>query len=246
MDSNSNATSNQTRRAYGLIRSLIRSGFLIDDEQLVEDRLVKTMGIPRARVREALQQLAADGLVERRRRTGTRVKQEYFQVPIEDILPWRTPPEFAIRQIDNRVVPAIPAIGAQLGTRDEMLGLVEHVFELVTRAGVEPLGVRIAYYRARYSQPKVWQRCPSLAEAFALVYGVPLGKVDTVIDAVACDVDTARLLDLREGSPVLMREQVLCDVEGTVQEYTFSHYRADRVSFPLGDKPEFGRSSLSS
>ncbi|MGX7724094.1 hypothetical protein [Rhodococcus sp. 5G237] len=35
-----------------------------------------------------------------------------------------------------------------------------------------------------------------------------------------------------------MREQLLRDVEGTVQEYTFSYYRADRVSFPLGTAPE--------
>ncbi|MBS9373051.1 GntR family transcriptional regulator [Rhodococcus sp. B50] len=237
-DSSVRGSTNQTRRAYGLIRSLIRSGFLVDDEQLVEDRLVKTMGIPRARVREALQQLAADGLVERRRRTGTRVRQEYFQVPVDDILPWHTPPGFAVRQTDNRVVPSGPSIRTRLGTHDTRVGLVEHVFEHVTSTGVEPLGVRMAYYREQYEQPKVWQRCPSLADAFALVYGVPLGKVDTVIDAVACDTDTARVLGLREGSPVLMREQLLRDVEGTVQEYTFSYYRADRVSFPLGTAPE--------
>jgi len=230
--------SNQTRRAYELIRSLIRSGFLVNDEQLVEERLVKAMGIPRSPVREALRQLALEGLVERRQRVGTRVRRDYFQVPVDDILPWRTPPGFTVRRTDNRIVPSTPAIRAHLGTSDDKVGLVEHVFEHITGDGSEPLGVRIAYYRSHFTQPRSWQSCPSLADAFFLVYGVPLGDVQTVIDAVACDAETAALLRVREGSPVLMREQILRDAEGTVQEYTFSHYRADRVSFPLGREPD--------
>ncbi|MCL8027668.1 GntR family transcriptional regulator [Nocardioides bruguierae] len=228
------APSNQVRRAYEHVRSLIRSGFLINDEQLVEDHLIKTFGVSRASVRLALQQLAAEGLVVRQRRSGTRVAQDYYQVPVDDILPWQAPAGFMVRITDDRIVPSTPLIRKRLEITAESVGLVEHVFERVRPHGVEPIGVRIAYYRPGYQQPARWATCPSLADAFRSVFGVDLGHIDTVVDAVAVDADTARLLDLREGAPVLMREQVLHGTDGVPYEYTFSHYRADRVSFPVG------------
>lgn len=232
------SATNQTRRAYELVRSLIRSGFLINDEKLVEDRLIKTFGIPRASVREALQQLALEGLVSRQRRSGTRVSQQYYQVPIDDILPWRTPAGFMVRITDDRIVPSTPLIRARLGTADEKVGLIEHLFEHVTAEGASAIGVRIAYYRTAFRQPAAWNACPSLAVAFESVFGVALGGIDTVVDAVAADAATAELLDVRLGAPVLMREQVLRGTDGIAYEYTFSHYRADRVSFPMTGEPE--------
>lgn len=232
------SATNQTRRAYELVRSLIRSGFLINDEKLVEDRLIKTFGIPRASVREALQQLAIEGLVVRQRRSGTRVSQQYYQVPIDDILPWRTPAGFMVRTTDERIVPSTPLIRARLGTSDASVGLIEHIFEHVTSEGVSPIGVRIAYYRTEFTQPAAWNACPSLAVAFESVFRVALGGIDTVVDAVSADAATSQLLDVRVGSPVLMREQVLRGVDGIAYEYTFSHYRADRVSFPMTGEPD--------
>lgn len=231
------ARPNQTRRAYELVRSLIRSGFLLQDEQLVEERLIKTFGISRASVREALQQLANEGLVSRQRRSGTRVGSHYYQVPVDDILPWSTPPGFMVRRTDNREVPSTPAIRAALATDAPRVGLVEHLFEHVTPEETVAIGVRIAYYRSEYQQPAFWASCPSLSDAFRVVFGAELADVETVVDAVACDADTARTLGVREGSPVLLREQRLRDSNGVVQEYSFSHYRADRVSFPLIDQP---------
>jgi GntR family transcriptional regulator len=229
----SSAPGNQTRRAYELVRSLIRSGFLVDDEKLVEDRLIRSFGIPRASVREALQQLAAEGLVSRERRTGTRVNQQYYQMPIDDILPWRTPPGFMVRRTDNRVVPSTPLIRARMQSIEPTVGLVEHLFEHLTEDGLQPVGVRIAYYPRSFTQPNRWETCPSLADAFEIVYGVPLADVDTVVDACGADPETAALLHVKEGAPLLMREQVLRGADGVVYEYTFSQYRADRVSFPM-------------
>lgn len=225
--------SNQTRRAYEMVRSLIRSGVLVNSEQLVEDELVKMFDLPRVSIRQALVQLATEGLVIRQRHVGTRVSHAYYQIPLDDILPREAPPGFMVRTLDDRLVRSMPWIRENLGVEDDTVGMIEHVFEHTTGDGSEPIGVRIAYYRRDRTQPASWATCPSLAVGFLRAFGKPLGRVESIVDAVASDEDTARMLHLEPGATVLMREQKLYDIDGDVQEYAFSHYRPDRVSFPM-------------
>ncbi|MFB2583053.1 GntR family transcriptional regulator [Herbiconiux sp. P15] len=221
--------SNQTRRAYDQLKALIRSGEILENEKLVEDSLIRSLGITRTAVREALQLLAAEGRVTRQRRAGTRLSNPVLQIPVDDILPWKASAKLVVERSDYRTVPNTPTIAEKLEIDDELVGLVEHRFS----NGGEAFGVRIAYFRREYEQPTSWQHFPTLAEAFEFVYGSPLTEIRTVIDATACDAATARLLGIATGSPMLVLEQVLVDGRGLPQEYTFSYYRADSVTLPL-------------
>lgn len=216
-----------------MVRSLIRSGMLVSDDQLVEDELIKMFGLSRANIRQALVQLADEGLVIRQRRLGTRVSHPCYHIPLDDILPKDAPPGFMVRTLDDRLVRSMPSIRSALGVTGEMVGMIEHVFEHTTLDGSEPVGLRTAYYRPEFTQPASWATCPSLAVGFERAFGKPLGLVETIVDAVGSDEATARILRIAPGTTVLMREQKLYDVDGDVQEYTFSHYRADIVSFPI-------------
>lgn len=220
---------NQTRRAYDQLRALIRSGDVVADEKLVEDRLMRSLGITRSAIREALRMLAAEGLVSRQRRSGTRLSKPVLQLPIDDILPWRATTTFSVIRTDYRTVVATPKVMEQLESDDKFVGLVEHCFF----DGEVAVGVRTAYFRRTFEQPDTWATCPSLAEAFEQVYGSPLAEIRSVIDAVGCDATTGKMLGIETGAAVLVREQLLFDARGIPQEYTFSHYRADSVSFPI-------------
>ncbi|WP_120337623.1 GntR family transcriptional regulator [Cryobacterium soli] len=222
-------STNQTRRAYDLLRVMIRSGDVVVDQKLVEDTLIRSLGITRTAIREALQQLSEEGMVSRQRRSGTRLNRAVLQLPIDDILPWKASTRFSVIRTDYRTVQTTPTVAAKLQTTDDYVGLVEHCFFDDAVA----VGVRIAYFRRSYSQPPVWQSCPSLADAFEAVYGSPLAEIRSVVDAGACDPATARMLGIPTGSPVLVREQVLVDRRDIAQEYTFSYYPAGTVSFPM-------------
>lgn len=217
------------RRVHDLIRSCIRRGIIKPDQQLEESNLAKTFATSRNAVREALQLLAEEGLVSRRRRHGTTVTRDIIQIPVEDVIPHVERSDMMVHRIDHRLVPTIEHIGAHLQTTDSFLGMIEHIFSI---AG-EPIGVRVAYYKQQYIQPEGWERCPDLRSAFPFVFGRPLGRVDTTIEASACEPRTSRLLGIPVGSPVLVREQLLVDSCGSPQEFTFSHYRADRVAFTV-------------
>lgn len=218
-----------TRRVRDLLRSELRSGFVARDAQFVEDYLVSALAASRSAVREALQMLAQEGLLSRERRSGTTVARGVALFPLDDILEAGGQP-VTVRRTDQRSVPSTPLLRAKLATEDDTLGIVEHLFS--TEEG--PVGVRVAYYRLAYTQPESWAECPDLRQAFLSVFGRPLGRIDTVVEAGAGEPGTSKLLGIPEGSPVLIREQLLVDDRGVPQEFTFSHYRADRVSFSTG------------
>jgi GntR family transcriptional regulator len=212
---------------HDLLRSEIRNGGLPRGTLLVEDRLMQTLAASRTSVREALQQLATSGLVSRTQRGGTRVVERITQMSLSDILPSDGgADDFRIRVIDRRIVPATDLIRDRLGTNDDQIGFVEHYF----LSGEEPVGVRAVYHRVAVRQPEGWPRCPPLGYAFAVVFGRSLRTIKATIDAVAADAKTARLLGIAVGSPVLVVEQCLIDSDGVCQEFTFTRYRADRVS----------------
>lgn len=234
--SSSRMLAGQSRRAYELVRANLRSGWLPRNKPLVESELVKSTGLSRTSVRHALARLAGDGLVERKRHTGTHATHDYYQLPIDDVLPSQPPPGFMYRKLSDNIVPMAPMIRRFLESEDPEVGIIEQIYERVSADGIEPICLRTAYYRSSIIQPESWPVCPNLEFAFQYVFGVPLGDIETVIDAMACDEDTAKLLRIRPGAPLLVREQRLRDENGVVQEYSFSHYPADRVSFPLRNR----------
>jgi GntR family transcriptional regulator len=73
------------------------------------------------------------------------------------------------------------------------------------------------------------QVVPPVREVFEVLFGRPYGGGTAVVEAVRCDPHTARHLEVPSGSPILLREMVLRDVEGRVVNVLWTHYRPDRV-----------------
>lgn len=214
------------RRVHDLLRTAIREGLLNHDDRLIEDHLVRELGTSRNAVREGLQLLAAEGLVRREPRAGTRVVGDVVRIPIDDILSVAAPEHCSVTRLDDRHVPSNELIRSRLRTDAERVGMIEHLFSF---RGL-PIGIRVAYYHTHVKQPESWTECPDLHTAFIAVFGLPLGRVETTVEAVPFEARTSRVLGVPIGSPALVREEVLYDVEGMPQEFAYAHYRADRVS----------------
>jgi GntR family transcriptional regulator len=215
------------RRVHNLIRTAIRDGILQPDDRLVENYLMHDLGSSRNAVREGLQLLASEGLVSREPRAGTTVIANMVRIPIDDILSIGTPEEFAIVRLDDRQVPSNDLIRSRLQTDASRVGMIEHLFLFEG----QPIGIRAAYYHRHVRQPEGWQQCPDLPTAFKFVFGLPLGHVQSTVEAVPLDTRSSRILGVPVGSTSLVKEQILYDTAGTPQEFAYAHYRADRVSF---------------
>jgi GntR family transcriptional regulator len=215
------------RRVHNLIRTAIRDGMLQQDDRLIENYLIRELGSSRNAVREGLQLLACEGLVSREPRAGTTVIGKVVRIMIDDIVSVVAAEEVTIVRLDDRQVPSNDLIRSRLQTDATRVGMIEHLFLF----DGQPIGIRVAYYHAHVRQPEGWQHCPDLPTAFNIVFGLPLGHVQSTVEAVPLDSRTSRILDLPVGSTSLVKEQILYDISGIPQEFTYAHYRADRVSF---------------
>lgn len=219
------------RRVHDLIRADIRSGMARRDDQLVEHDLVHSLGTSRNAVRRALQLLAQEGLVSRAPRHGTSVVTEILQISVDPHGPFTVagrPGDDAltIERTDTRRVPATPLLSERLRIDDSEVVLIEDV----VRWRGAPMMVRVGYLPVTTLAPTLVQRLQDRSTAFEQRFGVPLGSWEAAMEAMACEASTARLLDVPEGMPILVRELLLRDEQGRARELSYTHYRSDRVA----------------
>lgn len=230
-----------TRFVHQLVRGEIKAGVVGKGSQLVEDALMLTTASTRRAVRTALQQLAEEGVVSRRRRVGTTVRRGVLRIAPDDIVPTdahdRT--SFTYTYLNQRLVPPPPLVRHRLEIdADEVV-----MTEILIASEGEVIGILVAFSRSD-AWPALRRPGPvvlhTVAEEFALQYGKPFGRMDYTIDAVACDEQTGVLFGVDSGSVLLVREQVFRDVDGVPWEFGFAHYLADRITFVA---PTLSRSS---
>jgi GntR family transcriptional regulator len=231
---------NTPRRTHDQLRGAIRSGIIGLDDQLVEDTLTAYFSTSRNSVREALQSLAEEGLVSRERGRGTSVIGAITQLPLDNAVPadanGATPHSGGalVHRIEEmRYIPSNPALRERLDTDSEEVLLIEHVAMLNG-----PLYVGTTYMCPADGPgdeliekiSRTHARPGSLENAMQVAYGTSVGRVSTTIEAVSCDSRTAKLLEIPERSPLILRERLICDVDGRPRSLSYSQFRADRVA----------------
>lgn len=231
------------RRAYEQLRSSIRVGSVGPDELLAELRLGEQLGVSRNSVRAALQLLAEEGLVVRRTKTGTRTSQRSIvEIPVGEVLPRDFDdraryPEITVHHLGYEVVRSPEAVRVPLSMPDRPTLVIE---QLSVWHG-EPLYIRTGYIPLHEPPEDLLARVSSLdadlrsfAESFRYLFGRAPGRRRAAVEAVPATSDTAGLLELPVGRPILLRQLVMHDDEGAVREVSFTHFRGDRVALASG------------
>lgn len=229
------------RRVYDIVRMALRSGTIERDGQLVEDSLVTLLGESRGAVREALQLLATEGMVLRRPGRGTRVARPLTKLPVageliplrrdlDDLLPEQ---RMVIYQLERRLVRPSDPVRARLEVEGDAVLLLDQLLFLDS----EPVGVRTTYLSVDRALEEVLgaitdsthhpQAHPAL---FKAMYGVEPGDSDVTLEAIAAGTRTARILDIREGTPMLLVETLRRDSSGRPRILWHAHLRGDRFA----------------
>lgn len=209
-----------------------RPGDLIPGElQLAEE-----FGCARATVHRALRELAEEGILERRRKTGTRVARPHVRSLALDI---------------QLVEDEIRATGAaydylRLYRAEEALPRAEAA-ALDRRPGEIALTLRCLHYADRrpYQFEERWIDLATVpaarAEAFTevgpnrwLVDNVPWTEAEHTIYAECADVSVAEALALSPGDPVLVVERRTWNEDGPVTLVRFYHPNSHRLRSTFG------------
>ena len=221
-------------RVYREIAREIENGALQRGDRLPSERqLCDALGVSRATVRRAIEQLAADGLVEGRGR-GSYVRDDALAEPPNALVSLSELGRSRGLHASARV------LGARLrpATIDEAerfrIAPGAELFELERLRMLDGLPISVDHNRVPL------RVAPTLAEldfTTASLYaaleraGNPPVRADYELEARAADAREAELLGLTAGAPVLFATTVAIGAEGRVVDLGRTVYRADRYRF---------------
>ncbi|MFX0577047.1 GntR family transcriptional regulator [Nocardia nepalensis] len=229
----SGATPLAARRVRDLLRAEMRRGAFADGRLPAEPELMAHYRVPREVVREALDLLRGDGLVERRRGVGTMTVREEYVVP-GVVPPQGNPFEsyLADGHITPRVLrwawmPAPTAVAAHLdgvAVEDDCL-CIDYVLLVDDR----PMAVFTNYLRSPEASRVDQLRFET--DFYSLLHAgdVAVAGFDLSVQAAAADGYTATLLDAARGEPILLWEQMIRNSDGQAVDYALGALRGDVV-----------------
>jgi len=222
-------SNNSLRRTYDLLRSSLHPS-LEPGASLVEEELVRTLSSSRNTVRAALQLLAQEGLVSRGPKVGT-MAQGSILLPFNDLLDVSDKVAYRMNTevLEMSVMPA-PSIllkWLHLPTGASVL-----LLEMLVLQDGEKVGLSVSYVGLTSDQQEELVGQPPDAIRFLEdILHVRIGEAETTVSTLAADAQTAALLDIAEGTPMLWLEDFLRDEEGAPLAVTQLRYRGDRVAF---------------
>ncbi len=221
-------------RLQSLIRAGIAEGRLQPNDALPAERdLAAHLGVSRVTVRKALRGLVDEGVLRQRHGSGTfvtrggdRVEQPLSRLTsfTEDIRRSGRVP--GTRWLDRSVAPPGPAEAAILGLPDG--ARVTRLSRLRLVDG-DPIAIETAIVPAD-AIPDPMQVEASLYDALAAAGMQPVRAVQR-LGAVSLSETDAALLGVAPGAAAVAIERIAYLADGTVIEFTRSHYRGDACDF---------------
>lgn len=221
------------RRIQQLIQRKIEAGDLKAGDAIASEReIARQHGVSLMTARNAVRELEAEGLVERRRGAGTFV----------------APPKIHFNKLTS-FTEQMASRGLSARTRTLQARVVEAEYDLAARlalpagskvlklerlrlAGDQPFALEVSYLAeqpfARLTQYPLDNR--SLYMLLENEFGVQLAYADEEVDATAADQNLSEKLHVAHHFPVLRIRQVLYSADGKPTVYALAFYRADRHS----------------
>lgn len=214
-----------------VLREALASGTWKAGEAMPPEReLADKFGVSRLTLRKALERLEAQGLVQRRQGSGTYVAPRLEQ-------PLSTLTGFSEDMRARGLEPSVRWLKRGLFTAspEEVLALSLSPGEKVARlervrsAQGEPMAVERAALPAHLlpDPEQVKESLYTYLESKDLRPARALQR----LRSVAASRQEAELLGIRPGEPVLYIERLSYLADGSVLEFTRSHYRGDRYDF---------------
>jgi GntR family transcriptional regulator len=216
--------------AFIAAERLPRGGRLPTERQLAE-----TLGVSRPTLRQALELLEKDGLIERRQGSGTYVAEPRVAVDVRILV---------------SLTRSIVASGMSPGARVLTSEVIPATRELATRFAVPPQTPLQHFERLRFADGRIvaFERswfpasiAPNL-NAFDLEhrsiydvlekeYGVKLLRAEQEFDASVADEKVAMLLGCPPGAPLMVVHRLSFDFNGRPVEYAVDRFLPLRSVF---------------
>src|ERR1700740_1576382 len=197
-----------------------------------ESTLAAELGVSRNAIREALDLLRAEGLVTRVQGAGTFVTGAKLRQHLDRLEGLAESMAGYHLPVDNRVLSvresvATPFVASKLAVPE---GSAIAFVERLRSVGGLPLSLDTSSLRPE-AIPVLLGADLHFADVFALIereIGVRLGWAEVTTEAVAADAETAKLLAIRPGAPLLLMHRLTFLEGGRPFDFEAVRYRGDR------------------
>jgi GntR family transcriptional regulator len=219
------------KKIQNSIRKRIEADELKPGDAVASEReLARAHKVSLMTARHALAGLESEGIVERRRGAGTFVASP--KIHFNKLMSYTE--HMASRGLAPRsrvllakVIADEPEVAARLGlpAASAMVKIMRLRLTGAESFALETCYLPAAEFSGLVSAPLGRN---SLFAALQRDYGVELAYADEEVDATAADTNTAELLDLPKGSPLLRIRQVIYSTKGKATIYVIGFYRSER------------------
>lgn len=223
-------------RVEAELAECIANGHMKPGDQLpTESDLMQRFGVSRPTIRQAIQNLAARGLVEIRRGKGTFATLPKMTQPLSSLSGFVEDMEVlgrnaTARVIDKQVVPAGEAVARHLAVaRDADVVRIQRV----RLADGVPVSFDDTYLPLDIGR-KIMADNLETNPIFSLLedkYGIPLIEAEYRLEALAAEPAIARALEVEPLSPMLVIERISYAEGGQPIDYEKLYYRGDLIRF---------------
>lgn len=223
----------RARQVADVLRRHVLQGLVADGALPCESDLAGDFGVSRNTVREALELLRREGLVDRIPGVGTVVVQGKYLHGL-DQLQGLAETLSGSGQVRNEVrvsglVPAPGAVARRLGLEP---GEVVVYLERRRLCDGVPLSLDLTYVARDLGEALLAEDLRG-RDVFSILEGISgrsLGSAEVTVEAVAADAHSAAILEVPSGSPLLMLERLTHLDDGRPVDLEFIRFRGDRIS----------------
>ena len=202
-----------------------------------EYALVAAFDVSRVTVRQALNDLKSEGLIFKIHGKGTYVaKPKAVQnlMRLEGFGEAMTPGghETSSRVLGHRLMRAGKRLAQKLCVRER-----DEVMEIrrVRYLDRAPISLDVTYVARALGERLVKEDLPR-RDIFVILendYGIALGNAELLIEAMAAEPETAPLLEIAPGTPILRIERLTYTAAGRPLDFEYLHYRGDAFRYRM-------------